>query len=82
MRKIVLSTVFALGLGLAGATGATAAPFSPVPGAAPTPMVTPAQLVVVGPRYRHRRYCYNARRCWRGRHGRLVCRVHRVCRWR
>ncbi len=84
MRKIVLSALFAAGIGLAGVTGAAAAPASPVPGMAPSSLVTEAQVIVVRPPgYRHhRRYCYNVRRCWRGAYGRRVCEVRRVCRWR
>jgi len=87
MRKIVLSALIAAGIGLAGVTGAAAAPASPAPVAAPATLVTPAQVIIVGPRhYRHRRhryrYCYNVRRCWRGAYGRRVCAVRRVCNWR
>ena len=83
MRSIVLSALFAAGIGLAGVTGAAAAPASlTLDGVAPASLVTQAQVVIVGPRYRHRRYCYNVRRCWRGAYGRRVCAVRRVCRWR
>jgi len=83
MQKIVLSALFAVGIGLAGVTGAAAAPIAPTfDGVAPASLVTPTQVVIVGPRYRHRRYCYNVRRCWRGAYGRRVCQVRRVCRWR
>jgi hypothetical protein len=84
MRTILLSALFAAGIGLAGLTGAAAAPGSPaLPGAAPASLVTPAQVVIVGPRHRYRhRVCRPVRRCWRGRHGRLICRVQTVCHWR
>jgi hypothetical protein len=81
MRTILLSALCAAGIGLASLTGAAAAPASPtLPGAAPASLVTPAQVVIVGPR-RHR-VCRPVRRCWRGRHGRLICRVYTVCHWR
>jgi len=87
MRKIVLSALFAAGIGLAGLTGAAAAPASPnLNGAVPAAsMVTQAQVIVVGPRrhYRNRhRVCRPVRRCWRNRYGRLVCRVYTRCYWR
>ncbi len=82
MHKIVLSALFALGLGLAGATGASAAPvaagYSP---AATAPLIEQIQYRPYRYHRRHR-YCYNVRRCWRGYHGRRVCRVQRVCHWR
>jgi hypothetical protein len=84
MRTILLSALFAAGLGLASVSGATAAPASPIlPGAAPASLVTPAQVVIVGPRhgYRHR-VCRPVRRCWRNHYGRLICRVYTVCHWR
>ncbi len=81
MRTILLSMLFAVGVGLVGVTGAAAAPAAPaLPGVAPASLVTPAQVIIVGPR-RHR-VCRPVRRCWRNRYGRLICRVHTVCYWR
>ncbi len=85
MRTILLSALLAAGIGLAGVAGAAAAPASPaLNGAAPAmSLVVPAQVVIVGPRHRYRhRVCRPVRRCWRGRYGRLVCRVRTVCHWR
>ncbi|HEU5017308.1 MAG TPA: hypothetical protein VFT69_04995 [Pseudolabrys sp.] len=78
MHKIVLSVLFAAGVGLAGTAGASAAPaagFSPVPAAAP--LVEQVQYY----RYRHwhRRHCWTERVCRRGLYGRR-CWVRRVCR--
>ncbi len=80
MKKLVLSTVFALGLGLAGATAVSAAPASPVPndGAPAASLVTPAQVVIVGPR--HRRHCRVVTVCRRTPYGRR-CHQERVCRY-
>ena len=85
MRKIVLSALFALGIGLAGATAASAAPaaagYTP---AATAPLVEQIQYRPYR-HYRHRhrvRYCYNVRRCFITRHHRRICRVEHVCRWR
>jgi hypothetical protein len=87
MRKIMISTLFAAGIGVACATGAAANPLSPVPhNAMPAiSLVTPAQFVIITPPRRHRarvRYCRPVRQCYRTRHGRLVCRVRTVCTYR
>lgn len=85
MRTILLSALFAAGIGLAGITGAAAAPLSPAPySAAPgVSLVTPAQVVIVTPNRRHRyRYCRPVRRCYYGRHHRLICTVRTVCTYR
>ena len=85
MRKIVLTALFAAGIGLAGVAGAAAAPASPtLNGVAPASLVTPAQVVIVGPRrYRRPRHrvCRPVRRCYYTRH-RRVCTVRTVCYWR
>ena len=87
MRKIVLSALFAAGIGLAGVTGAAAAPASPAPYSAvpAASMIIPAQAIIVGPRHHYRyrhRVCRPVRRCWTTPYGRVVCRVHTVCHWR
>jgi hypothetical protein len=87
MRKIVLTALFAAGIGLAGVAGAAAAPASPtLNDAAPgITLYTPAQVVIVGPRRyrRHRhRVCRPVRRCYYTRHHRRVCSVRTVCYWR
>jgi hypothetical protein len=85
MRKIVLSALFAAGIGLAAMTAAAAAPASPTPYSAvpAASMITPAQVIIVGPRHRYRhRVCRPVRQCWRNRYGRLVCRVYTRCYWR
>ncbi len=86
MRKIVLSALFAAGIGLAGMAGAAAAPASlTLEGVAPASPVTLAQVVIVGPRRyrRHRhRVCRPVRRCYYTRYHRRVCTVRTVCGWR
>jgi len=85
MRKIFLSALFALGIGLAGATTASAAPVAA--GYTPAANATLIEQIQYRPhrnyRHRHRyRYCYNVRRCYITRHHRRVCRIERICRWR
>jgi len=74
MRKIVLSAVFALGMGLAASTGASATPLSIglTSGAAAAPNVSLIEDVA----WRCRRVTV----CHRGWHGRRVCETRRVCR--
>jgi hypothetical protein len=74
MRKIVLSAVFALGMGLAASTGASAAPLSTglANGATVTPNASMIQDVAL--------ICRNIRVCHRGPYGRRWCRIERVCR--
>ena len=74
MRKIVLSAVFALGMGLAASTGASAAPLSNglTSGATAAPNATMIQDVAWG--------CRRTTVCHRGRYGRRVCETRRVCR--
>jgi hypothetical protein len=77
MRKIVLSVLIAAGVGLAGASGASATPaaggFSPATGI--NPLVQKAYVVVVGkPR------CYTKRTCYINRWGHRHCSYKRVCR--
>jgi hypothetical protein len=78
MRKIVLSAVCALGLGLAATAGASAAPVAGLSGAANYTAIQEAQYVVVRPG--HRRVCRTVTVCRRGWHGRRICRTERVCR--
>ena len=80
MRMIMMSALFALGVGLAGSAPAAAAPvgnLGEMPAA--SSMLQEAQLVVVGPRYR-RPHCRSVRVCHRSYSGRLRCRIERVCR--
>jgi len=74
MRKIVLSAVFALGMGLAASTGASAAPLSTglANGATVAPNASMIQDVAL--------ICRRIRVCHRGYHGRRFCEVRRVCR--
>jgi hypothetical protein len=74
MRKIVLSAVFALGMGLAASTGASAAPLSTgiANGAAAAPNASMIQDVAL--------VCRRVTVCHRGRYGRRICEVRRVCR--
>jgi hypothetical protein len=71
MKKIVLSALFALGLGMAATTGATAATL----GSGLSTAQLNASLV--------EKAAYACRRvttCHRGVYGRRVCTVRRVCR--
>ena len=74
MRKIVLSAVLALGMGLAASTGASATPLSIglTNGAAAAPNASLIEDVA----WRCRRVTV----CHRGRYGRRVCETRRVCR--
>ena len=76
MRKIVLSAVFALGMGLAASTGASATPLSAGlgTGATAAPHASLLQDVAV--------VCRRVTTCHRGMYGRRVCRTARVCRSR
>ena len=74
MRKIVLSAVFALGMGLAASTGASAAPLSTglSTGATAAPNASMIQDVAL--------ICRRVTVCHRGPYGRRFCEVRRVCR--
>jgi hypothetical protein len=74
MRMILCSAVLALGLGLAGSTGASAltlgAGFDKAANAN-----SPIEQVQYG-----RRHCRSVTTCRRGHMGRRICRTERVCR--
>jgi hypothetical protein len=77
---IMLSALFALGLGVAGSAPASAAPIGnlgEMPAA--TSLLQEAQVVIVGPRYRRPR-CRSVRVCHRSYSGRLRCHYERICR--
>jgi hypothetical protein len=74
MRKIVLSAVFALGMGLVASTGASATPLSA--GLSTGATAVPNASLIQDVAWRCRRITV----CHRGRYGRRVCRVERVCR--
>jgi hypothetical protein len=76
MRKIVLSAVFALGMGLAASTGVSATPLSTglSTGATAAPNASLIEDVAI--------ICRRITVCHRGYYGRRVCRVERVCRHR
>ncbi|MFA6268039.1 MAG: hypothetical protein WC670_20260 [Pseudolabrys sp.] len=77
MRALILSSLFALGLGLAGAPAANATPISAINGAvAGQTMVDQAQYYY---RHRPRVRCRSVRVCRRTAYGRR-CHVERVCR--
>ncbi len=81
MRMIMMSAVFALGVGLAGSAPASAAPignFSEMPAA--SALLQDAQVVIVGPRYHRRPRCRSVRVCNRGYYGRARCHYERICR--
>ena len=75
MRKIVLSALFAVGVGLTGVSGAVAAPISGLntDAAATTSLLGEVQY------YRGRVHCRNVKVCRRGPYGRR-CHIERVCR--
>jgi len=79
MRALILSSLFALGLGLAGAPAANAAPVSAINAAvAGQTMVDQAQYYY-RPRPRPRVRCHNVRVCRMTPYGRR-CHYERVCR--
>ena len=86
MRMIILSALFALGVGFAGTTGASAAPASTglsnlLSGSALSqPLVEEAQYNRRRYRERSRRICRQVRVCDRGRYGRVRCTIRPVCR--
>lgn len=82
MRMILLSALFALGVGLAGSTAASAAPISGLSKALTTnSLLTEAQIYIVPPR-RYRRppvRCRTVRVCRITPYGRR-CHNERICR--
>ncbi|MBI1205527.1 MAG: hypothetical protein GC182_23735 [Rhodopseudomonas sp.] len=77
MRMIILSTLFALGVGIAGAPAASAAPISGLSTAVPSAsMVEDVQYY-----YRRRPVCRTVRVCRYSRYERRrICHLERVCR--
>jgi hypothetical protein len=71
MRLIVLSAALALGLGIAGSTGASAAAIG-------TGINQAASAASLLEDVRVR--CRSVRTCWRDRYGRRHCSIRRVCR--
>ncbi len=72
MRMILLSALFALGVGFAGATSASAAPISGVN------TETNSSSMLTEIQY-YRRHCRSVRVCRRGPYGRR-CHIERICR--
>jgi hypothetical protein len=72
---IMLSALFALGLGVAGSAPASAAPIGGLSNAASS-----ATLLQDVQYYRHRTRCRSVRVCHRGYYGRPRCHYERVCR--
>ena len=72
MRMIILSALFAAGIGMAGTVGATAAP-----AANGINNATPAASLLEQVQYRR---CRSVTVCRRGEFGRRHCRTERVCR--
>jgi hypothetical protein len=77
MRMIALSALFALGVGLAGTTGASAAPVAGL-GLLNAPTASES-LVEQAQYYRGRGHCRTVRVCSRGSYGRRHCRMRTVC---
>lgn len=76
MRMIMMSALFALGLGLAGSAPAAAAPI----GGVSTSGLTTQSMIQDIQYYRRDRRCHSVRVCHRGYAGRLRCHYERVCR--
>jgi hypothetical protein len=74
MRMIILSALFAAGVGMAATVGATAAPAANGINNAANAN-SPIEQVQYG-----RRNCRSVTTCRRGYMGRRVCRTERVCR--
>jgi len=80
MRMIILSALLGLGIGLAGAPAANAAPISGLSTAVEGSLIQDVQYY--GPRHyrpRHRVRCRSVRVCRTGYYGRR-CHVERICR--
>jgi hypothetical protein len=79
MKMILLSAVFALGVGLAASAPASAAPIGNL-GETPaaSSLLQDAQVIIVD--RNRRRSCRSVRVCHRGWHGRPNCHYERVCR--
>lgn len=77
MRMILLSALFAVGVGLAGTTGASAAPIT---GAGVLDAVKGTSLTEDVQYRRYRRHCRSVRVCSRGPYGRRHCRIRTICR--
>jgi hypothetical protein len=79
MRMFVLSTLFALGVGIAGAPAASAAPINGLSAAVPNAsMIEDVQYY-----YRRGVRCRSIRVCRYSRYyHRRICRIERVCRSR
>ena len=77
MRALILSSLFALGLGLAGATSANAAPIADINAAVSGQTMIDQAQYYYGPRHRVR--CRNVRVCRMTPWGRR-CHWERVCR--
>lgn len=67
MRMILMSTLFAFGVGLAGSTAASA-----------TPNATMIDKLANSTSIVQKAYCRRVTRCW-WRHGRRFCETHRRC---
>ena len=80
MRMTLLSALFALGVGVAGVSGANAAPAAiDLNAAANASLVQQAQVVIVE---EGRRRCRQVRVCRIGPYGGRHCHWERVCRGR
>lgn len=80
MRMILMSALFALGLGLAGSTGASAAPVGAGIGAAANSSSLLQEIQYYRRDYRRGHRCRQVRVCRHGPYGRR-CHWERVCRW-
>ena len=80
MKKFVLATVCAIGLGLAASTGASAVPLASGLDGVNVSSIVKAQTVIIERGRRHPRFCRTVTRCRVGAFGRRVCRTERICR--
>jgi hypothetical protein len=78
MRMIVLSALFALGVGLAGAPAASAATLG---GGINNAANASSAIELAQYGYHRRRHCRNVRVCHRGPYGHRRCHIERICRW-
>lgn len=79
MRTIILSALFAAGIGLAGIGGANAAPASGLLNGLANGNSMLEEVQYRPHRYRNRQRCRSVQVCRRGPHGRR-CHWERVCR--
>ncbi len=76
MRMLILSALFAVGVGFAGTTGASAA----VVGNGINSNAVNSTSLIEDIQWRRGRSCRSVRVCHRGRYGNRRCHIERICR--